>query len=169
MEFSPSTITLIFTAVTAFGVLMQALILLAIFLGSRKAMQRVEALSTEMKTHVLPVLVSTRNLLEDVSPRIKEAVGNLTLATEELRSQAQNINYTLGGIVDKTRVQADRVDEMMTEVLEGVNHAVHAVQQTVAAPVRQFSGVFNGLRAGLDALLSRDRKSHAPEDKDLFV
>ncbi len=169
MQLQPATVTLIFTAVTAFGVLLQALILFGIFLASRKAMRRVETLSDELKTHVVPVLVSTRNLLEDVSPRIKEAVGNLTLATEELRSQAENINSTLGSIVDKTRVQADRVDGMVSDALDGVNHAVHTVQQTVAVPLRQFTGVLNGLRAGLDALLSRDRKSHVPEDKDLFV
>lgn len=169
MQLQPTTLLEIFIAVTALGVLMQACVFAGMFFISLRAWRRADALSEEMKAQVLPLLISTRHLLEDVSPRIKEAMGNLTVASEELRSQAENINSTLSSIADKTRLQADRIDNMVTGALNGVNHAANAVQQAVSVPARQISGVFNGLRAGLDTLLSRDRKSHVPEDKDMFV
>jgi methyl-accepting chemotaxis protein len=169
MQISSSTVTLIFIIAIAVGVLLQALILLAMLVAGLKAARRAEALSNEMKTHLLPILASTRHLLEDVAPRVKEAAANLSLATEELRTQAEHIHSALDGIVEKTRVQVDRLDEMLSGVLNGVDYAVNTVQHTMAKPMRQFSGVFNGLRAGLDTLLSKDRKSHVAEDKDLFV
>lgn len=169
MQFQPTTLLEIFIAVTAFGVLLQAMVLLGMLIVGLKAWRRADALSEEMKTQVLPLLISTRHLLEDVAPRIKEAVGNLTIASEELRTQAENINSAVGSIVDKTRLQSERINSMVTGALDGVNHAANVVQQVVSVPARQISGVFNGLRAGLDTLLSKERKSHTPEDKDLFV
>lgn len=169
MPTQQSTIILIFTAVTAFGVLMQAFVLLAIFLGSRKAMKRVDALSEELKGHVVPVLVTTRRLLDETSPKINEAVRNLTVAAEELRNQTSHINSTVGEIVEKTRLQAERVDGMVTDALDGISSATHSVQRVLSVPVRQVSGLFSGLRAGIDALRSRERQDHSAEDKDLFV
>jgi hypothetical protein len=169
MQLSSPTIFLIFTAVTAVGVLLQALVLLGMLLGGIRAWRRVHALTQEVNTNLMPVLISTRHLLEDVSPRIKEAVGNLTLATEEIRRQTENVNSTLGNITEKTRIQTERINGMVTGTLDSLNQAANAVQHAVSIPARQVSGVLNGLRAGLDTLLSRDRKSHSSEDKDLFI
>lgn len=169
MQLQPTTITLIFTAVTALGVLLQAFILLGIFIASKKAFNRFQAVSDELKTHAIPVLKSTREILEDITPKLKDAASNLAVASEQLRSQAENVNSAVGDIVEKTRLQADRVDGMVSGVLNAISNASQSVQRAVSGPMRQATGLFSGFRAGVDALLSRDRRSHAAEDKDLFV
>jgi uncharacterized protein YoxC len=169
MQLPSSTVLLIFTAVTALSFFLQAIVLVGMLVAGFKVWRRVNALTEEMSGHVIPLLTSTRHLLEDLTPRVKEAVANLTLATEGIRRQTENVNSTLGSITEKTRVQADRINGMITGTLDGLNQAASAVQNAVSGPARQVSGVFNGLRAGLDTLLSKDRPSHSPEDKDLFI
>jgi hypothetical protein len=54
------------------------------------------------------------------------------------------------------QAQVSRVDEMATAVLDGLTQATAAVQHGVTTPLKQVTGVLNGLRAGLDVLLRKD-------------
>jgi hypothetical protein len=86
-----------------------------------------------------------------------------------LRSQAEHINKTVAHVADIAQAQAERVDVMATTVLDGVTHATAAVQHGIATPLKQVSGVLNGLRAGLDVLRKKDRPTHVEGDGGNFV
>ncbi len=162
-------IYMIFTAVTALGVLLQAAVLLGIFLAVRKAATRVTDIAEESRTTLLPILATSRRVLEDVSPKIKVISDNLVQTTNMLRSQAAHVDDAVGDIVDKSRAQADRVDEMVSGTLNTIEHATEAIQHSISVPIRQIVGVLNGLRAGFDVLRKRQPADHVTEDSDLFV
>jgi hypothetical protein len=65
--------------------------------------------------------------------------------------------------------QVSRVDEMATAILDGLTQTTAAVQHGIATPLKQVSGVLNGLRAGLDVLRKKDRPTHVEGDGSHFV
>jgi len=160
---------IIFTAVTSIGVLLQASVLLAMFFAVKKAMDEAHELSDQLKQHLVPTIAVARNLIEDISPKVKVATSNLVEASSILRSQAEHINKTVAHVADIAQTQAERVDVMATAVLDGVTQATAAVQHGIATPLKQVSGVLNGLRAGLDVLRKKDRPPHVEGDGSNFV
>ena len=166
---TPQIVFIIFTAVTSVGVLIQAFVLLGMFFAVKKATGEVRELSDQLKQHLVPTLAITRNLVEDISPKVKVATSNLVEASSILRSQAEHINKTVAHVADIAQAQASRVDEMATAVLDGITQATAAVQHGIASPLKQVTGVLNGLRAGLDVLRKKERPTHAEGDGNNFV
>ena len=55
----------------------------------------------------------------------------------------------------KARVQAARVDGMVTSVLNTTAEISETLQRAVKVPVREFTGLVNGFKAGVDVLVGR--------------
>jgi len=165
----PEVIFIIFTAVTSIGVLIQAFVLLAMFFAVRKATGELHEVSGQLKQHLVPTLATARNLVEDISPKVKVATSNLVEASSILRSQAEHINKTVNQVTDRAHAQVTRVDEMATAVLDGLTQATAAVQHGISTPLKQVSGVFNGLRAGLDVLRKKEHPTQVEGDGSNLV
>ena len=79
--------------------------------------------------------------------------------------------------MDRARLQIIRGDELLTRTLDRVEETTEIVHKTVVSPVRQFSGLIQGLTAGLEFLLgnrarrnggSRDARRPVPQD-EMFI
>jgi methyl-accepting chemotaxis protein len=172
------TIQLIFVAVTALAVLMQAIILLAIFVAVRKAARSVSEQVEDLRNSVMPILDTTRDLINRVAPRIEDATADLAEITHGLRVQTAQMESAATEIVDRVRRQTNRLDKMFTGVLDSVDKAGAFVADAVSKPVRQISGLLASLKAIVESLrnsaaapphephLRRDRSS---SDTDMFV
>jgi methyl-accepting chemotaxis protein len=158
MNYSPSTYYVIFTAVTAIGILLQALVLLGIFFAARKLMTELLSVTQEVKQHALPLIATARDLADDVAPKLKVAADNLTEVSHSLRHQADHVNETVESILDRTDAQIRRVDEMVSGVFNSVDQASKSIESAVAAPARRFSGILNGVRAGVGVYMDRGKK-----------
>lgn len=165
----PEIVYILFTVVTALGVLLQALVLLGIFLSVRKSLTKFHAVAERAEKNLDPILTTTRLLLEDISPKLKVATENLVEVSHTLRQQASHASETADEILNMTQAQAARVDEMVTGTLNTVVHATTTVQNVVSVPIRQAAGVINGLRAAFDVLRRKRPEAHAAADGDLFV
>lgn len=165
----PSWVYILFTAVTALGVMIQAMVLLGMLLAMKAAMGRLEQVSKMAEEHVVPMLASSKKTLEEVTPKLKMAAQNVLEASNALRFQSAHVNDTVDELLKKAESQAERVDEMLTGTLNSISHATAAMQRAVISPVRQMGAMFNGLRAGFDVFRRRERESHAAADGDHFV
>jgi uncharacterized protein YoxC len=163
------TVLVIFSAISAVGVFLQAGVLLGMFLAGRKAARQFEQLSEQIRMHALPALSTARSLIEDVSPKVKVAASDLVEVSHTVRSQVNAINATISDVNHKARVHAERVDEMVNGTLNNISSVVDNLGHAVAAPVRQVSGVVNGVRAGIDTLRKSERQAPARDDKDIFI
>jgi hypothetical protein len=155
----PPVYYIVFTAITAVAVLLQALVLLALFLVLRKAISKLLGVTDELKEHALPLLSTTRSLVEEVSPKLKVATSNLAEVSHTLRQQANHVNETLETLLNMTNTQVRRVDEMVTGTFDVVDQATKAVESAVAAPIRRASGIIRGLKAGVEVFFSRKPSS----------
>lgn len=166
----PQWVYILFTAVTAVGVLLQAFVLLGMLIALKGALGRLDQVSKLAEEHVIPTLQSARKLLEEVSPKLKTAAQNMMQVSETLRNQSGHVSEAVDDLLKKTEAQAERIDEMVTGTLNSIAHATAAVQRTVGAPIRQASAIFSGLRASFDVFRGgRERVTHSAVDGDQFI
>ncbi len=168
-----------FIGLTAVAILMQAAILFALYLTVRKTTTRMEALAGEFKTRTLPTVETAQAMLVDLRPKIDQIVGNVTniAGTAEhsanlVRSQMERIDETMNDVLDRTRLHVIRADDMVGRTLDRVEDTTEKVHRTVLSPVRQFSGLMQGLSAGFETFLGQRRRSRSdlgvPQD-ELFI
>jgi len=152
-----SIMFVIFTAATALGVLIQAGVLLGMAFGLRKLQVKLEHILNHTTEHALPLIASTKATLEDLSPKLKTISANLVDISETLKSESHNIKGSVDDVLEKTRAQTARVDEMVSGTLDGISQASAAIQHGIEVPLRHISGIFNGLRAGFETF--REKKT----------
>ena len=155
------TYYIVFTAVTAVGVMLQALVLVAIYIAIRRSTGKLQETLDEVKSKALPTLESARSLLDDVSPKLKTATGNLAEVSETLRAQASHVNATVELLLERTNVQISRVDDMVTSTLDALGHASRAIDAAIALPARRVTGILHGVKAGVDVLMRGKKPSGA--------
>ena len=111
-------------------------------------------------------------LAEDVT--LEEIATRLFVTRNTVKSQVQRVEVAVDDLMDRTRTQAIRVDELVTRTIDKVEETTDLVQDTVITPVRQISGLVQGLSVGLASYLQRRRKAMgktagAVEDEELFI
>ncbi|MGH9502927.1 MAG: hypothetical protein ACRD20_08755 [Terriglobales bacterium] len=162
----------IFVAVTAAAVVIQAGILVALFVTVRKSSSRMEALATEVKGKVMPTVDTAQSMLVDMRPRIDTIANNVSETSTVVRGQIERLDATVTDIVDRTRLQVIRADELLNRTMDRIEETSDAVHRTVISPVRQLSGLVQGLSAGLEFLLGgKRRRGHdvsVPQD-EMFI
>jgi hypothetical protein len=167
-----NTLLVIFIAVTSIAVIIQMGVMIGLFVSVKKTGERVRDLADKVESTGLPAVEAARSLMVDSKPRVEEVVKNVSDTVAMVRNQAQRIELTLSDVVDRTRLQVIRADEMVTRAMDRVEQTTEAVAHSVVSPVRQVSGVFTGLATGINAFFSgaarnRDRTS-APRD-EMFI
>src|SRR5580692_2949973 len=110
----------VFIAVTAAAVVLQACILVGMYLAVRKSSAQVEAIATEVKTKVLPTAEIAHSLILELRPKIETAVSNVSEASTMIRGQLERIDATVGDIVDRARLQVIRADEMVGHTMDRI-------------------------------------------------
>jgi methyl-accepting chemotaxis protein len=164
----------IFIALTAVAILLQAGILLGMYLAIRKTSASVEAISQEVKNKALPTLDTAREMLLELRPQIATIVANLNETSITVKNQVQRLDATVSDVVDRARLQVIRADEMVSKTMDRVEETTEMVQNTVISPIRRLNGVFHGLSVGLEVLLGAKRRSRGrdgagvPQD-EMFI
>jgi signal transduction histidine kinase len=167
----------IFIALTGLAVALQAGILLAMYLAMRESGKRMEALAAELKTKLLPAAEQAQSILLDLRPRLQVITENLQASTSVMREQVQRVDATVNDAVDRARLQIIRADELLSRTMDRVEQTSDMVHKTVISPVRQFSGLMQGITAGLEFLFggrnrsngrSRDERRPVPQD-EMFI
>jgi methyl-accepting chemotaxis protein len=169
-------LTPIFIAVTGAAVVLQACILAAMYYAMRKSSERMEAIAAEVKAKVLPAAEHAQLLLAEVRPKLEVIAENMQESTTLVRGQLERLDATVNDVVDRARLQVIRGDELLTRTLDRVEQTTDMVHKTVVSPIRQFSGLIQGISVGLEFLFSSrarrngDRESRRPVPQDeMFI
>jgi len=184
---------IVFIGIVAFSLLLQAGVLLGILLTVRKAVNTGKEEADELLTKLKPMIdsgsqlihtgndlvASTKTLINNLQPQIQSTVAELANMAHDIHVQANELQASVDEVAHRARHQVDRVDNMATSVLNGVDRFGTFLNEAVHMPLRQVNGIMAATRAVVDALRSsssaRPRPRPAPqsmriaEDKDLFV
>ena len=166
-----NTVLTIFVVVTACAVLLQAVILVGMFLAMRKTSAKMELLAEEVKTKVLPTAELAHSMITELRPKIATTMDNISVSTTMLRNQMERMDATLTDIIDRTRLQVIRADEFVNSTMDKLEETREAVQRTVVSPVRHISGLMHGVTAGVEAFFSRKRGREAGsvQQDEMFI
>ncbi|MGA8622514.1 MAG: hypothetical protein WB660_28830 [Candidatus Sulfotelmatobacter sp.] len=154
----------LFIALTGAAVLLQAGLLAAMYLAMRKTSTRFETLANEVKTKALPAIETAQSILAEIRPKVQVIADNLTETTTVVRDEVQRLDAAVNDVVDRARLQVIRADDLLSRTLNRVEAASEIVHKTVVSPVRQVSGVIQGVTAGVEFLLGRGRKNGRSRD-----
>jgi hypothetical protein len=168
------TLITIFVIVAAAAIVIQAGILFGLFMSFKETTKRVESIARNVETKAIPLLDSAKSILDENGPRLKEITQNLSETTSTLKTQMNRVDATLNDVLDRTRLQVIRVDDMVSRTMDKVEETTEMLQHTVVSPVRKLTGIMQGLSVGLGAYIQRRRKSAldaatAVEDDELFI
>jgi hypothetical protein len=167
-----NNVFLVFVAVITAAFVVQAGVMVGLYLAVRKSSTRMEALATEVKTKAVPMLESAQSLVTELRPKIDSIVENVAQSTSLVRAQMHRLDATVNDALDRTRLQVIRADEMVSRTLDKVEETTDAVHRTVLSPVRRVSGLYQALTAGLEYFIGRRRRGRdsvgVPQD-ELFI
>jgi hypothetical protein len=162
----------IFVGVTAAAVVIQAGILVALYVAVRKSSSRMEELATEVKAKVLPTADTAQSMLVELRPKIDTIATNVSATSSVVRGQLERLDATVSDVLDRTRLQVIRADELLNRTMDRIEDTTDVVHRTVVSPVRQLAGLIQGVTVGLDFLFGGKRRHRGdvtvPQD-EMFI
>jgi hypothetical protein len=145
----------IFVGIVAFSMLAQAIALIGIAIGAAKARKRGLEMAEEVREKLMPVISGAHDIVRDAGPKVKIITENLVETSHVVRAKAREFDATASELNMKARVQAARVDGMVSSVLNTTAEISETLQRAVKVPVRELTGLVNGFKAGVDVLVGR--------------
>ena len=139
----------------ALGMVVQAIAVIVIAVGSAKAAKRALEIADELRSKIGPVLDTTQSVFHDAAPKVKIITENLVETSHLVRTKALEFDATASDLNSKARAQAARVDGMVTGVLNTTTEISQSLQRALKVPVREFTGLMNGFKAGVEVLVGR--------------
>ncbi|MGA7078123.1 MAG: hypothetical protein WBQ43_04510 [Terriglobales bacterium] len=159
--------------VTMFAVVLQALILGALYLAVRKSTAKMEALATEFSAKALPTMETAQNMLVELRPRLDLLTTNVSESSTLVRNQLERIDATLTDALDRTRLQVIRADELLNRTMDKVEETSEIVHKTVVSPLRQVNGLMAAISTGVEVFLGQKKRhpkngAGVPQD-EMFI
>jgi hypothetical protein len=155
------------------AVMVQAGILVALYLAVRKSTAKMEALATEVKSKALPTIETVQSMLVEMRPKIDVMTTNFSESSTLVRNQLGRIDATLTDALDRTRLQVIRADELLNRTMDKVEETSEIVHKTVISPLRQVNGLMAAISTGVEVFLGQKRRhpkngAGVPQD-EMFI
>jgi hypothetical protein len=159
--------------VTAGAVVIQAGILIGLYLAVRKSTAKMEALAIEVKSKALPTMETVQSMLVEIRPKIDVITTNLSESSTLVRNQLGRLDATLTDALDRTRLQVIRADELLNRTMDKVEETSEVVHKTVISPLRQVNGLMAAISTGVEVFLGQKRRhpkngAGVPQD-EMFI
>jgi hypothetical protein len=163
-----------FSIVAAIALVVQVVILTALFFQLRRTTESVNRLVGDLHSRVGPILTRVQILLDDTQPKISSMVNDASHIVYLARGQAQKIDRVFTDAADRLRGQLVQADRILTGTLEAVEDAGARFKHSFWRPVQKASALVQGIKVGLDLLRSRRRRRSGDEpreqqEEELFI
>ncbi|PYU39322.1 MAG: hypothetical protein DMG54_25180 [Acidobacteria bacterium] len=164
----------IFSIVAAMALVVQVVILTALFFQLRRTTENMNRLVGELHSRVGPILTRVQILLDDTQPKISSMVNDASHIVYLARGQAQKIDRVFTDAADRLRGQLVRADRILAGTLEALEDAGAKFSHSFWRPVQKASALVQGIKVGLDLLRSRRSRSRGDEpreqqEEELFI
>lgn len=171
---NPNTVLAIFVAVTAVAFCLQLVLLFFLYKAIDRSSARMESIANRMEERATPVLAAAQAILEEAQPKIGEITSNLAEASATLRAHVAGVAEATGEIVERARMQAARLDELIHSTVTKVAQTTDFLQNKVLLPVRRAQAILSAVTAGV-AFLKRARARNQAaqlaqvDDEEMFI
>jgi len=164
----------LFTIVAALALVVQVVILAALFFELKRTTENINRLVSDMHARVGPIITRAQILLDDTQPKISTMVSDAAHIVYLARGQAQKVDRVFTEAADRLRGQLLHADRILTGTLEAVEDAGAKFRHSFWRPVQKASALVQGIKVGLDLLRSRrpaSSRSDEPleQEEELFI
>lgn len=139
--------------------------------GMFRAVKRLEAKIEPLVPEAMSTLKEARAAIAETSVMVRD-VGELSKSLlEQSQSQLEHFNAAREEVTGRLRIQAERAELVLEDSLQRVQEVVHTLHSGVMRPVREVSGVMNGIRTAFTTFLGGRRPSvaQATHDEEMFI
>jgi hypothetical protein len=157
----------IFVACAAIALVIQACMLVGLFVVARRLLERVTPLLPEIKE----ILGISRRTVARAEAHVEKIGAASTAILESTKGQLSKIDALLTDATQRAKIQMDRAELVLDDTMNRVQETVTFIQSGVVRPVREVYGILAGIRTTL-AYLGRSRRptvDHATSDEEMFI
>ena len=167
------TVLAIFVVCASVTIIVQSVVLIAFYKAATKSSQQMQQTIGRLEQKTDPILATAQVILEDAQPKIREITSNLAEASAIARAQVSQVADTTGEIMERARLQAARLDELVHSTLEKVENTTDFLQNSVVRPVRRIHAIVQAVGAGLSFLKRRRSQrtieNAGDEEEEMFI
>jgi len=129
------------SVVTAIALVVQIIILTALFFEVRKTTEKINQLTSDLQTRIGPILTRVQILLDDTQPKISSMVSDAAHIVYLARGQAQKVDRVFTDAADRLRGQLVHLDRILTGTLETLEDAGAQFKKGLWRPVQKASAL----------------------------
>src|SRR5438094_2791820 len=133
----------LFVAMTAVAIVVQAGVLVGIYIMSKRLAEQVERFMKETRELMVPV--------RSIADNLRTASANLVEIGLSARDQFRRVEAMVTDTGEALHIQLERFDRVSQNVIDRINETADIVQDSVVRPVREVAAVARGLTRGLGA------------------
>lgn len=156
-----------FVIVAAIALLVQAGMLVGIYRTSRAAEQKFGILLPKIEA----LVESSDHAVMQSRQQILEITTKANQILDITKVQITRVDEVLSDASARARVQLDRAEMVLDDTMSRAHETVVAVQSGILRPLREINGVAVGLRTAFQTLLRNNRPSvaQATHDDEMFI
>ena len=158
---------IIFVAISAVALFIQAATLLGLFLVARDIRTKVLAVWPEIQQ----IVGISRRTVERVEKHVDKIGSTSVEILGTGKQQVAKVDELLNDATTRAKVQMERAEMVLDDTMTRVQETVAIVQRNVLRPVREVQGVWSGICTALQYLGRRTRSTvdHATSDEEMFI
>jgi uncharacterized protein YoxC len=179
LNLNNETILTAFVALTGLAMMVQAMVLLAIYISVRKAVRSMHDEFEDLRASAMPLIdhgrgffINAQKLLTRIAPNLEASVADLADVSQRLRVHAADLESSAADVLERMRHLTGRLDAMVSGILDSVDRAGNYVSEAVSRPVRQVSGLLASVKAVVETLrtpVSKIRRTRNSTDTEPFI
>lgn len=171
-----------FRLVIAAGVMISTLcivVMAAIAMGIYRAISAARIRVERVSDRVEPLIETVRQVADDTAPKIASLTSDVTVivanakdVSEVAKDQAHRFADVGRDFTDRAKVQIARVDAVVDETVENVQHVGETVKTAVLKPVKEAGAILAGVKAAMQSYATNGRQppvDHIPQDEEMFI
>src|SRR5882724_13615082 len=148
-------IQVVSSALVTIALLVQAVVVVVFVVGAMKTKKELTALLRELHGRALPLIDTTNDLMQENAPRIRTIAKNMVETSHIVREKAVEMDSVVSDATRRAKAQTARVDGLVTNAITRTESITEQLHRAVMVPVKQFSGLRNGLLAAIEALRAK--------------
>jgi ABC-type transporter Mla subunit MlaD len=152
--------------VAALAIISQAILLAGVYRANKKMKEQMAALAAKAE----PALDSAHKLLEDTRRTVNELSARTAEVLDLSRKQLTRVDEVLTEATTRSRVQMERVEMVLDDVVSRFQETIALVQNGIIRPIRHINGLTAGIRAAIAALAgAKTTVAQATHDEEMFI
>lgn len=153
-------------AVAAAAIVVQAILLVAIYRLNRGIKEELAALAAKTE----PAVESARELLEESRRNFADLSAKTREVLDLSRRQLSRVDEALSEATARARVQMDRLEMVLDDLMGRFQETTALVHSGIIRPIRQINGLTAGIRAAVAALAgAKTTVVQATHDEEMFI